>query len=188
MAIIVVRAYHVGEPGRANLRPLAPRAALRAARPRPLWRGRAQHRHRHGWHTLAQESYGYLVPLCGERGGHAWPDCRPCGSRQRHGCGAPLLSPRPHLSLQPLLVTPCSATPGIYTVALKKLTTPATRGFAFGVQCGSMGQSVPMLAAGPLSPGRPDAVMSTPGRENEPLPRISAALRPGSAARRKSPG
>ena len=25
---------------------------------------------------------------------------------------------------------------GIYTVALKKLTTPATRGFAFGVQYG----------------------------------------------------
>ena len=42
---MIVRAYYVGEPRRANLRPLAPRAALRAARPRPLWRGRAQHRH-----------------------------------------------------------------------------------------------------------------------------------------------
>ena len=113
-----------------------------------------------------------MVPLCGERDERASPGLGPCGS-QRHDGGTPLLARRAHLSLQPLacnLYPATSAAPGIYTVALKKLTTPATRGFAFGVQYGSMGQSVPMLAAGPLSPGRPDAVMSTPGRENEPLP------------------
>ena len=85
-----------------------------------------------------------IVPLCGKVASVASAlGGLQAGSRQRHDCGAPLLSRRPHLSLQPLLITPCSATPGIYTVALKKLTTPATRGFAFGVQCGGMAKVGP---------------------------------------------
>ena len=51
---------------------------------------------------------------------------------------------------------------GIYTVALKKLTTPATRGFAFGVQCGGMAK-VPTLASSPLK--RPPTAP-----EDRPLP------------------
>ena len=36
---------------------------------------------------------------------------------------------------------------GIYTVALKKLTTPATRGFAFGVQCAYISPVSPLYLA-----------------------------------------
>ena len=77
---------------------------------------------------------------------------------------------------------------GIYTVALKKLTTPATRGFAFGVQRASRAEVCPRAqpaaawlgcAAHPTSPRQSAAALLTsllsPGKRAAAL--LSAQVR-----------
>jgi len=180
---MLVRAYNAGEPRGAHLRPLAPRAAPRAAGARPFWRGRAQHRHLYGGHTLPPESR-HGTSQWRERGEPASPGLGPCGS-QRHDCGTPLLARHIRLSLQPL--------PPQASTRSRSRSSPRPPRAASPLECSAA--AWPKCAHARSGPrphlGDPDAAMSTPGRESEALPRVVcavAALWLGSAARPMSPG